>query len=59
MLRMIDTPGQEEYSALLPQFVEQAEAFLVGYDITSTLSFSAMSNYNYLIKKLVIINPSN
>ena len=45
MLRMLDTAGQEEFTALSHQYIEQAEAFLVGYDVTSTLSFGAISRF--------------
>jgi len=41
MLDIMDTAGQEEYSALRDQYMKTGEGFVLVYSITSTTSFEA------------------
>ena len=36
---MLDTAGQEEYSAMREQFLSQGDAFLIVYSVTDSTSF--------------------
>eukprot|EP00013_Stygamoeba_regulata_P004011 CAMPEP_0177637716 /NCGR_PEP_ID=MMETSP0447-20121125/5115_1 /TAXON_ID=0 /ORGANISM="Stygamoeba regulata, Strain BSH-02190019" /LENGTH=168 /DNA_ID=CAMNT_0019139653 /DNA_START=127 /DNA_END=630 /DNA_ORIENTATION=- len=41
MLDIMDTAGQEEYSALRDQYMKTGQGFILAYSITSTTSFEA------------------
>merc|ERR1719355_454014 len=43
MLDIMDTAGQEEYSALRDQYMKTGQGFVLGYSITTNTSFEAAS----------------
>jgi len=43
MLDIMDTAGQEEYSALRDQYMKTGQGFILAYTITTTTSFEAAS----------------
>lgn len=43
MVRILDTAGQEEYSAMRDQYMRTGEGFLIFYNITSRESFEGVS----------------
>jgi len=51
MLEILDTTGQEEYTALRNQWIREGEGFLLVYSITSRSSFRRIRKfYDHLIK---------
>jgi GTPase KRas protein len=52
MVDVLDTTGQEEYIALRDQWVQDAEAFLVVYSITSRSSFERVPNFCRQIQRV-------
>jgi small GTP-binding protein len=50
-LDILDTAGQEEYSALVDQFMKLANGFLLVYSITSTKSFELMHILNGRVRR--------
>ena len=48
-LDILDTAGQEEYSAMRDQYVQSGEAFLLVYAINSRDSFDEISSFRELI----------
>eukprot|EP01120_Amphizonella_sp_Union-15-10_P009200 TRINITY_DN3442_c0_g2_i1.p1 TRINITY_DN3442_c0_g2~~TRINITY_DN3442_c0_g2_i1.p1 ORF type:complete len:310 (+),score=46.78 TRINITY_DN3442_c0_g2_i1:65-994(+) len=44
-LDLLDTAGQEEYSAMRDQYVRMADGFVVGYSITSRESFKDLTSF--------------
>lgn len=49
---MLDTAGQEEYTALRDQWIRDGEGFLLVYSITSRSSFSRIKNYFAQIQRV-------
>ncbi|KAF5646506.1 uncharacterized protein FTJAE_2044 [Fusarium tjaetaba] len=49
---VIDTTGQEEYSAMLQQYMRTVEGFMLVYSVTSRQSFEAITTYYHQILKL-------
>ncbi|KAI8065605.1 ras-like protein 1 [Gongronella butleri] len=45
LLDVLDTAGQEEYSAMREQYMRNGEGFLLVYSITSRLSFEEVSTF--------------
>jgi len=45
MLDILDTAGQEEFSALRHQYVRQGQGFLIVYSITDKLSFERLQHF--------------
>jgi len=43
MLDIMDTAGQEEYSALRDSYMKTGQGFVLAYSITSSTSFDAAS----------------
>lgn len=50
MLEVLDTAGQEEYTALRDQWIRDGEGFVLVYSITSRASFSRISKFYNQIK---------
>ena len=51
VLDILDTAGQEEYSALRDQYIKTGDGFLIIYSITDRWSFAeAEPIYNFLLK---------
>lgn len=49
LLDILDTAGQEEYSAMREQYMRTGEGFLLVYSITDSHSFEEISNFNQQI----------
>ena len=49
LLDVLDTAGQEEYSAMLEQYIRTGDGFLLVYSITSRASFEEIATYQRLI----------
>src|SRR4051812_11760777 len=49
VLEILDTAGQEEYTALRSQWIRSGEGFLVIYDITSRSSFEQAERFRQAI----------
>ena len=59
LLDILDTAGQEEYSALRDQYTREGDCFLVVYDITNPQSFQeAESLYEFLKRVKGVDNPA-
>lgn len=52
MLEVLDTAGQEEYTALRDQWIRDGEGFVLVYSITSRSSFSRIEEFSKLIKRV-------
>jgi GTPase KRas protein len=53
VLDILDTAGQEEYSAVREQYIRTADGFLIVYSITDRSSFlEAEAIYNFLMRIL-------
>jgi GTPase KRas protein len=50
MLEVLDTAGQEEYTALRDQWIRDAEGFLVVYSISSWASFTRCRRFFHQIE---------
>ncbi|KAF5548911.1 hypothetical protein FMEXI_4582 [Fusarium mexicanum] len=48
---LIDTTGQEEYSAMIQQYIRQGEGFMLVYSVTSRQSFEEITTYYHQILK--------
>merc|ERR1711879_126402 len=57
MLDIMDTAGQEEYSALRDQYMKTGQGFVLGYSITSTTSFDAASKLRTQILRIKEDSP--
>ncbi|KAI8889485.1 ras-like protein 1 [Backusella circina FSU 941] len=49
LLDVLDTAGQEEYSAMREQYMRNGEGFLLVYSITSRISFEEISTFHQQI----------
>lgn len=56
-LEVLDTAGQEEYTALRDQWVRDGEGFLLVYSITSRSSFLRIRNYYEQIERVKDKDP--
>jgi len=45
MLDILDTAGQEEYSAMRDQYIRTGQGFLIVYSVASRSSFDAVANF--------------
>ncbi|BGP53550.1 RAS2 protein [Rhodotorula sphaerocarpa] len=52
MLEILDTAGQEEYTALRDQWIREGEAFLLVYSITSRASFDRIEKFRLQISRV-------
>jgi len=52
MLEILDTAGQEEYSALREQYLRQGEGFLFVYATTSRSSFQELESFVIQLKRV-------
>lgn len=49
MLEVLDTAGQEEYTALQDQWIRDADGFLLVYSITSRSSFARIAKFHHQV----------
>ncbi|KAI8384584.1 ras-like protein [Radiomyces spectabilis] len=52
LLDVLDTAGQEEYSAMREQYMKNGEGFLLVYSITSRVSFEEIREYHQQIQRV-------
>jgi len=52
MLEVLDTAGQEEYTALRDQWIRDGEGFVLAYSITSRASFSRIQKFYQQIQRV-------
>jgi len=52
MLEVLDTAGQEEYTALRDQWIRDGEGFLLVYSISSRSSFTRIKKFHNQIKRV-------
>ena len=52
MLEVLDTAGQEEYTALRDQWIRDGEGFILVYSITSRASFSRIQKFHSQIQRV-------
>lgn len=52
LLDVLDTAGQEEYSAMREQYMRTGEGFLLVYDITSRQSFEEITTFQQQILRV-------
>lgn len=52
LLDVLDTAGQEEYSAMREQYMRTGEGFLLVYSITSRASFEEVMSYQKTILRV-------
>jgi len=52
MMELLDTAGQEEYTAMREQYIKFGDAFLIVYDICSRESFDAVKNFWEEVKRV-------
>ena len=59
MLEVLDTAGQEDYTALRDQWVREGEGFVLVYSITSRSSFSRIQNFHQHIQRVKGVAVTN
>jgi len=52
LLDILDTAGQEEYSAMREQYMRTGEGFLLVYNVTSRATFEALRKYHSQILRV-------
>ncbi|KAM5353108.1 hypothetical protein ACJZ2D_017006 [Fusarium nematophilum] len=52
MLEVLDTAGQEEYTALRDQWIREGEGFVLVYSISSRSSFSRIKRFHHQIQRV-------
>eukprot|EP01120_Amphizonella_sp_Union-15-10_P006273 TRINITY_DN1982_c0_g2_i1.p1 TRINITY_DN1982_c0_g2~~TRINITY_DN1982_c0_g2_i1.p1 ORF type:complete len:195 (-),score=35.54 TRINITY_DN1982_c0_g2_i1:113-697(-) len=52
MLDILDTAGQEEYSAMRDQYIRTGQGFLIVYSVAARTSFEAVSNFREQILRV-------
>lgn len=52
MLEVLDTAGQEEYTALRDQWIRDGEGFVLVYSIASRSSFSRIQRFHHQIQRV-------
>jgi len=52
MLDILDTAGQEEYSAMRDQYIRSGQGFLIVYSVTSRQSFDNLKNFHEQILRV-------
>ncbi|CAI4780361.1 BAF_collapsed_G0051360.mRNA.1.CDS.1 [Saccharomyces cerevisiae] len=55
ILDILDTAGQEEYSAMREQYMRTGEGFLLVYSVTSRNSFDELLSYYQQIQRVKIL----
>ena len=58
MLEVLDTAGQEEYTALRDQWIRDGEGFILVYSITSRASFTRIQKFYSQIQRVKESNPT-
>jgi GTPase KRas protein len=59
MLEVLDTAGQEEYTALREQWIRDGEGFVLVYSISSRSSFTRMRNFHNQVQRVKESSVSN
>ncbi|KAH8595072.1 ras small monomeric GTPase, partial [Bisporella sp. PMI_857] len=59
MLEVLDTAGQEEYTALRDQWIRDGEGFVIMYSITSRASFARIKKFHHQILRVKESSASN
>ena len=61
MVEVLDTAGQEEYTALRDQWIRDSEGCILVYSVSSRSSFSRIKRFHYQIMKVKesVISPSS
>jgi GTPase KRas protein len=57
MLEVLDTAGQEEYTALRDQWIRDGEGFVLVYSITSRSSFTRIQRFHHQIQRVKEASP--
>lgn len=52
MLEVLDTAGQEEYTALRDQWIRDGEGFILVYSISSRSSFTRIKRFHHQIQRV-------
>src|ERR1700709_1062368 len=52
MLEVLDTAGQEEYTALRDQWIRDGEGFVLVYSISSRSSFTRIQKFHHQIQRV-------
>ncbi|KAK0619448.1 small GTPase superfamily [Immersiella caudata] len=52
MLEILDSAGQEEYTALRDQWIRDGEGFVVVYSVSSRSSFSRIKRFRHQIRRI-------
>ena len=52
MLEVLDTAGQEEYTALRDQWIRDGEGFVIVYSITSRSSFTRVKRFHSQVQRI-------
>ncbi|KAK3370257.1 ras family-domain-containing protein [Podospora didyma] len=52
MLEVLDTAGQEEYTALRDQWIRDGEGFILVYSVSSRSSFSRIKRFHHQIQRV-------
>ncbi|KPV77196.1 uncharacterized protein RHOBADRAFT_34690 [Rhodotorula graminis WP1] len=52
MLEILDTAGQEEYTALRDQWIREGEGFLIVYSTTSRASFDRVERFRHQVARV-------
>ena len=52
MLEILDTGGQEGYSAMMDQYMRTGEGFLIVFAVNNAQSFEAVNQYRERIKRV-------
>src|SRR5256884_5335455 len=58
MLEVLDTAGQEEYTALRDQWIRDGEGFVLVYSISSRSSFTRIPKFHQQIQRVKESSPS-
>lgn len=59
MLEVLDTAGQEEYTALRDQWIRDGEGFVLVYSISSRSSFTRIQKFHHQIQRVKDSSSSN
>ncbi len=59
LLDILDTAGQEEYSAMRDQYMRTGEGFLCVFAINNTKSFEDIHHYRYTLHGVHLHNLQN
>lgn len=59
VIDILDSAGQEEYSAMLDQYLRHGQGYIVVYSITSTKSFIDAQAYKDKIMRVRDLKPTD